>query len=374
MNRPARRIGTVVLGICLIPGLLSTTQAGLIPWLYDAVFGPVAPYGYGYHSSYAYPYVARPVITSYRGAPSTCGPVAYSIPAWTSGYGNGSYGPSVTRVPSGCSTGSCPPIVGCYRPVWSPVCGPCQSGTCRVASAAEGCKSNCDAKGATTEWKAEVLRGNAASDVTAPEPATLDEAPRPRTFADEPADPFNSETTVEKAAVTEEAGASSGGGTPGDPNWDKTGESPVPVAVESAEKAVSETAPAAAEAVSKPVIESVVSPADATGLESAGFGEAVREADGLPDPEVFSTPLDKVKPEKSAPVDAPLLEGLDLNSSDEKVSPLDLQNQSSWKFRAPFQRISFRAGFRTAVIARQTVRVETDYVIPAAATAHLVSR
>jgi hypothetical protein len=58
----------------------------------------------------------------------------------------------------------------------------------------------------------------------------------------------------------------------------------------------------------------------------------------------------------------------------DKSLPLNLDKKSSWKFEVPVQRIAFRAGFRRAKLARTTVSVDVDYVVPAASTLRLVSR
>lgn len=43
----------VTCALALFTSGTATAQAGLIPWLYDAIFGPNVPYGYGYQAGYA---------------------------------------------------------------------------------------------------------------------------------------------------------------------------------------------------------------------------------------------------------------------------------------------------------------------------------
>ena len=52
MRTHFRRTGIAVLVTALVTSLLSTTQAGVIPWLYDAIFGPVHPQYYSGWSGY----------------------------------------------------------------------------------------------------------------------------------------------------------------------------------------------------------------------------------------------------------------------------------------------------------------------------------
>jgi len=81
-------------------------------------------------------------------------------------------------------------------------------------------------------------------------------------------------------------------------------------------------------------------------------------------------------------IKAPLLEGGDaLPGADEtpgadapQALDLKLEEQSSLKFRAPVERIAFRAGFGRATVARTSVVVNDDYVVPTAVALRLVSR
>ncbi|MFT5091441.1 MAG: hypothetical protein ACI93T_000254, partial [Porticoccaceae bacterium] len=114
----------------------------------------------------------------------------------------------------------------------------------------------------------------------------------------------------------------------------------------------------------------------------AGFGETLR--DGEEDVnKIFAEPVKGVEEAvegEAAPTTTPLLpdpKGLPETGSEselDKVLPLELDKKSSWKFEVPVQRIAFRAGFRRAKLARTTVSVDVDYVVPAASTLRLVSR
>lgn len=116
MRRIARRFGIAGLSAALIAGALTSTQAGVIPWMYDAIFGPNY-YGYGASAAYS----AGPV--SYSAGYSPCGPSGCGVPYAASS----SCGP--------CNTGTCSSRVS--------YCGPCEV----------GCNSStCSPK---TTWKSE---------------------------------------------------------------------------------------------------------------------------------------------------------------------------------------------------------------------------
>lgn len=119
MRSIARRFGIAGLAATLIGGALTSTQAGIIPWAYDAIFGP-SYYGYGaYSANYG------PAPMSYSAGYSPCGPGGCGVP----------------YAPSGCN--SCAP------------CSPCSTGTCtpRVSYCAPcevACNSTCTPQ---TTWK-----------------------------------------------------------------------------------------------------------------------------------------------------------------------------------------------------------------------------
>ncbi len=389
MRRPARRFGILVLALALVPGQFSTADAGVIPWLYDAVFGPVGHYGYGgygygsYSSAYRYPYAGYQVsyavpVTSTRQVSSSCGSTGCGTAGCaTSAYSVG-YRPMFVR-PSYCSAGGCSTIVSGYGYTTSG-CGTCSSAaSSNSACAAKTAWKSKDAKNAKTEWETEVIRGEAA----VPTPAATDEAPKPKTFADEPADPSKAhpEVAVEKVVTGGGTDVGNGAAAEADPNWATTGK-PAPELAAEAAPAVAVEEAAAAEAVA---VEEAVGVAAEGAPGDAGFGETKRGPE-----EDVNKIFEKAKvieggeaaAEEATTIKAPLLEGGDaLPGADEtpgadapQALDLKLEEQSSLKFRAPVERIAFRAGFGRATVARTSVVVNDDYVVPTAVALRLVSR
>ena len=109
MQRFSRRLGIAALSTALVAGAFGTTQAGIIPWLYDGVFG--LNYG-GYPMSYS---------AGYSAGYSPCGPAGCGVACSPCGS-------------SPCSTGRCSSRTSNY------------SG-CEVA-----CTPSCNA---TSTWKAD---------------------------------------------------------------------------------------------------------------------------------------------------------------------------------------------------------------------------
>lgn len=367
MRRPARRFGILVLALALVPGQFSTADAGVIPWLYDAVFGPVGYNGYGGsgYGGYAYrhPYAGQQISYLMPTAPvyygrSNCGPTGCATPSYTVGYR------SVFSTPSYCSTGGCSTVLSGYRYA-SGRCGTCSS----VASANSACAAKTawkskEPKEAKTEWETEVIRAEAA----VPTPAAQDEAPKPKTFADEPADPSKGQSTsVGKVAADDGDVVGDEVVAEGDPDWTKTGKP-------AAEK---DEGSAAAEA------DSTEKAGAGDAAEAAGFSKTLR--DGEEDVnKIFTEPVPGVEAAvegEEVPTTTPVLpEGLDglpetkPTPANEAAQPLNLEEQSSLRFEAPVKRIAFRAGFRRANVARTLVVVNVDYAVPAAVTLRLVSR
>ncbi len=114
------RLGRIALTtfcfVGLIAGLASTTQAGIIPWAWNALFGPPG----GYYGSY---YGPAPVYTS--------GYYGYGTTSYYGGYSSG-YGSCCSPCGSSCSPcGSCCSPCGssCYSCAGSS-CATCSGGTC----------------------------------------------------------------------------------------------------------------------------------------------------------------------------------------------------------------------------------------------------
>ena len=345
----------------------------------DAVFGPVGHYGYGgygyggYSTAYRYPYAgpqvgyAMPVALTYQ-VPSNsgstgCGPAGCATPSYSVGCR-----PMFIH-PGYCSTGTCSTVLCGYRYVASS-CGTCSS----VASSGSACaaktawQSN-EPKESKTEWQTEVVRDEAA----VPTPAATDEAPRPKTFTDEPADPSKAqpEVAVEKVVTGSGADVENKTTADTDPKWATTGKPAPGLAAEAAPTDAAEEA--AAETAAGVAAESVPG--------AAGFGETQRG----PEKDVnktFEKAVQGVEPAtegEAATATAPLLEDGDaLPKADEPsdadaAQALELEEQSSLKFRAPFKRIAFRPGFGRATVARTSIVVNDDYVVPAAVALRLVS-
>lgn len=392
MRRPARRFGILVLALALVSGQFSTADAGVIPWLYDAVFGPVGHYGYGgygyggYSSAYRYPYAGYQVsyavpVTSTRQVSSNCGSTGCGTAGCaTSAYSVG-YRPMFVR-PSYCSTGGCSTVLSGYGYTTSG-CGTCSSvASSNSVCAAQTAWKSKESKEAKTEWETEVIRGEAA----VPTPAATDEAPRPKTFADEPVDPSKAQPEVAVEKVVAGGGEVSGNGdtagngatAEGDPNWATTGKPVSEVAAEAASgDAVSEAAAVEAVAAEEAV---GVSAESAPG--AAGFGEAQRGPEEDVN-KIFEKAIEGVEPAiegEAAPTKAPLLEGIEAfpgaaeTPAAEAPQALELEEQSSLKFHAPVKRIAFRAGFGRATVSRTSVVVNDEYVVPAAVALRLVSR
>lgn len=383
MRRPARRFGILVLAVALVPGQFSTADAGVIPWLYDAVFGPVGHYGYGgygyggYSSAYRYPYAgyqvgyAAPVASTRQVSSSCgstgCGTAGCATPAYSVGYR-----PMFIR-PSYCSTGGCSTVLSGYGCTTSG-CGTCSS----VVSSSSACaaKTAWKAKEAKTEWETEVIRAEAA----VPTPAATDEAPMPKTFADEPADPSKAqpEVAVEKVVTGGGTDVGNGAAAEADPNWATTGKPAPELAAEAAPADAVEEA-AAVEAVA---VDEAAGVAAESVPGDAGFGETKRGSEEDVN-KIFEKAIEldeSATAEEAATIKAPLLEdgeglpGADETPGADVPQALELEEQSSLKFRVPVKRIAFRAGFGRATVARTSVVVNDDYVVPTAVALRLVSR
>ena len=120
--------------LVLIAGTSSAAQAGVIPWAYNAIFGPASypAYGYGYGTSYGYR--APRYVVSYAPAYSYA-PVSY-------GYAPVSYGSS------GCSSCSANYVTpASYAPTYGD-CGNC--GAVARAASCGSCDDSCPTAPATS--------------------------------------------------------------------------------------------------------------------------------------------------------------------------------------------------------------------------------
>lgn len=167
MNLGLRRIASLS-AFLVAMGIASASHAGIIPWAYDAIFGPVRypAYGYGY-SPYAVSY-SRPV---YVNSAPMYAPVSYGYSSGCSSCSTSYYAPvSYASSSYGC---------GCGPVVAAPACGPC-GGTSYAA--ASGCLSGCSPTATPPQEKAPATNGNGKS--AWKKPADKDPAPAPRTFQD----------------------------------------------------------------------------------------------------------------------------------------------------------------------------------------------
>lgn len=161
VNLGLRRIASLS-AFLVAMGIASASQAGIIPWAYDVVFGPVRypSYGYGY-SPYAVSY-SRPVYIH-------SAPVSYGYASGCSSCSTSYYAPVSYVQPSyGC---------GCAPIAVAPSCSPC--GGTSVASTS-GCLSGCAPAQSPAPTTAPATNGKSAWK----KPATpeKDPAPTPRTF------------------------------------------------------------------------------------------------------------------------------------------------------------------------------------------------
>jgi hypothetical protein len=155
--------GAKLSAFLLAIGIASASHAGVIPWVYDAIFGPVRypAYGYGYGCGPCGVSYARPVaIRSSRG----CGPCGQSY-----------------AMAGSCSPYSLPYNASANYAGSSLACGPCGA---VVTAGNSGCGTECGVipAGGTADPKSSgsgQATWNSTKKIAEPEP---DKAPQPRTF------------------------------------------------------------------------------------------------------------------------------------------------------------------------------------------------
>ncbi len=167
VNHSLRRIASLS-AFVLATSITSASQAGVIPWVYDAIFGPVHYRSYGY-SPYAVSYARPVVVRSYAPAPY----YSYAPASGCSSCSTRYYAPVVYSMPSsGC--GSCGPIV------MAPSSGPC--GTVTYASTSQGCLSGCSVSPVTSKpaapagkpvWKAPETNQSGSTTTVTPSAGTV---------------------------------------------------------------------------------------------------------------------------------------------------------------------------------------------------------
>ena len=358
-----------MVAVAMVTCLLSSTQAGVIPWVYDAIFGPVRYPAYG--SGYGYGVSYAPQMNYGYSPYSQCSPCASNV----------GYAQQASPCASGrCSTGGCPTTVAYYPAfpmgyrVVSSQCSPCST--------------------KKTDWRASGSTGEKA-----PEPR--DEGKT--TFAEEEKDPFDAQkparplseitpvkpegktasgenTTAGKATAATGAEATgtsvieqikkdkweetsksvkgaTAAATPGNVTTDaaKAAAAAATVEVVAPETGAAEVKPGetSAEGITTPLI------GEGAAGDDVGAGETTREGE----------------PKKASEEKEPAAAG-----DGGEIKPLEVkqlegeQNKAAWKISQPVHRIAFRASFRDVRIARVSRTVEADYVIPAASLTRIAER
>lgn len=320
MRSLSRRFGIATLVVTLVVTLFGSTQAGIIPWAYNVIFGPV---GCG-PQPHAYPYAA----------PMAYGPMSYAAPR---GYGCGP-----------CRT----PMV--YR---SSPCSPCSTGSCSTV-VSYGPRASCETGREVTRWKSDRTQAPVANEVTKRAPNPVDAAPAPKTFA-------NGDGAV--AAGSEESVLESGVASP-----------PAPPAA--AVEVAGEESPGAV--VAAPVVapEPATTIIPAGGIEGdAGFGPTKPDADAPAIPGSFLPAVPGSVEEKPVGVPAPTLPEVSPTLPEAlptlpDATPANVDGEASWKLNVPTRRLAKHASYRNARIARRSVPVNSEYVIPSESVARIVSR
>jgi hypothetical protein len=174
------RFSAILGAVCLSAGIAAPAEAGIIPWTYNAIFGPVGSNaGYGYTAGY-------------RGACCGGGGVmgnSYLGP----GYAFDPYGPAIGMGGGGCSscgTGGCGPG-GCgVNAFYGPggCCSPCGFGGCGLGGCGlGGCSTGGCGAGGCANGQCDT---GAASQGFQPSPESPNgPPPRPQTFANPPNPP-----------------------------------------------------------------------------------------------------------------------------------------------------------------------------------------
>lgn len=192
MKRFARRFAVAALVAAPVLSVPAMSEAGVIPWLYDAIFGPVYP-GYGGNGYGGYPMAAPYGGT---GACSPCG------------------APCLSAAPSPCSTGACPTTVAFYSPCGSACDAPRTVYSSAAPKKAEPATSGVDQPAPKSTFKQTApsdlddISPHDASRPATPVPATK---PAPASVGDIGAGLSGGEQTVEGSGVSKEPGAADPG-------------------------------------------------------------------------------------------------------------------------------------------------------------------
>jgi hypothetical protein len=344
-----RRIASLSAFVVAI-GISSISHAGIIPWVYDAVFGPVhyrsCGYGCGY-SPYVVSYQRPVVIRSY--APTPYG-YAYAPSSGCSSCSTSYYAPMVYAAPnSGC--GSCGPIV------MTRSSGSCGSVT--YASASHGCLSGCSEKPAEGKtpaqapgqptWKAQEPSKAASSTTVTPSSGTATDdglrvSPRVR-----------GKTTVEADELLKGTDPSSGDE---EPTILKRNKVPAKINEPNFEEPME-----------------IIKPKTSTlpiELEPETGGELSvpkrnNKTPAKPDDSAFEAPIENIKPKESKKANE-----LELEFDSDKKAPgeakslppvptLNLDAKIAWRTESQRTRVPFHAKLAKASVTRSTPGANSDW-------------
>ena len=309
MKRTLRRLGVSFLAVLLSLSMVTTSQAGLIPWLYDSIFGP--HHGSPYHVGYG------------RCAPTFCQPVRCNPCA-------------VSCAPTGtCRTGT-PTTVAFYHPFYGTVVT----------------RSACDAK---TNWKSSGKEGDkapepkttfAGSDPFNKEGATPMEVNRPKT----PVEPEEGEEAGVVQASGEKAADQGEGASSSNPDNSEAGKEAVPGQIEDS-----------------------ASGTPASGADGTANSESPTGSEGDQKKETFKATQrdddgEKFQPAKTSEdgegADGSGKDGTQESESiEEGAECLCLEDVSTWKVRTPVRRVPFRPGYGHVRLARAKVQVQGDHAL-----------
>lgn len=306
LNLGLRRIASLSAFVVVL-GISSASQAGIIPWAYDVIFGPVRypAYGNGY-SPYAVSY-SRPVYVN-------------SAPMY--GYSSGC---------SPCSTSNYVPVryaapgYGCGSVVMAPSCGPC--GTASYAPTG-GCLSGCSPSATTTSVPA--TNGKSAWNSTKkPGEQSKDAAPAPRNFQD-------IDRGAAPAGATSIDGLDSGTRTRGPRPADGVGNE------------VEVNRPASDE-------QTILKPKKAPTKTPDDFDSQPEPTPAKPTDKKFEPPLDNNKPASDA------TDGNSAATIRLPLPALNLDAKIAWRAEPQRTRVPFHAKIAKASVIRRAPGLDSDW-------------
>ena len=391
-----RRVITVALSLALLAGLGTSAQAGVIPWVYDAIFGPVRPMA-PYAPAYSVPVYSYRANSSPRiGATSY---PTYSYAGYNGGFGcRPCYSPCQVQSPcvsGACANGACnvtgaasqkaPTTVAFYHPVYGWVtqrgaCATSSGGTDKVVPTPDKGLANGTVGSQAPEAK---------KTFSTPKPGEKDPFVSPMSVK-KPVSPRNTTDTAKtdattntdaKAAVVNNAdkaaadkGAASkddtttkGDDTKADKAVVSTPAVPNAAATDATTTTTTTTSSSDAAAASKDH-DATTTDSTTTDAKKADGGFAGQPERGIDDKAfVEPKPGEKAK-EETGDKTLPLKE-------EDLTKGLELDNKTSWVVPTiGVERIAFRPGFRNARLVRNSKVINVDFVIPATSVTRIVSK